>query len=114
MTERKSIDNGIWLWKNCHRMIDREPKKYSVEILERWKAEAEEYANKNLGLKYRTDEDIKESQQSLFDVNAVRSISNALSNVHGSVVQTLGVLDNRLKLSTKFDDTATVFNENEG
>ena len=107
--ERKSIDNGIWLCKNCHRMIDREPKKYSVEILERWKAEAEEYASKNLGLKYRTDEDIKESQQSLLSVMPLSSISNALSNVHGSVVQTLGVLDNRLKLSTKFDDTATVF-----
>lgn len=107
--ERKSIDNGIWLCKNCHRMIDREHKKYSVEILERWKAEAEEYASKNLGLKYRTDEDIKESQQSLLSVMPLSSISNVLSNVHGSVVQTLGVLDNRLKLSTKFDDTATVF-----
>lgn len=107
--ERKSIDNGIWLCKNCHRMIDREPEKYTVEILERWKAETEEYASKNLGLKYRTDEDIKESQQSLLSVMPLSSISNVLSNVHGSVVQTLGVLDNRLKLSTKFDDTATVF-----
>lgn len=107
--ERKSIDNGIWLCKNCHRMIDREPEKYSVEILERWKAETEEYASKGLGIKYRTDEDIKESQQSLLSVMSLSSINNALSNVNESVVQTLGVLDNRLKLSTKFDSEETVY-----
>lgn len=108
--ERRSIDNGIWLCKNCHRMIDREPIKYSVETLKRWKAETEEYASKNLGVKYRTDEDIKESQQSLLSIMPLSLINKALSNVHGSVVQTLGVLDNRLKLSTKFDNEATVYN----
>lgn len=108
--ERRSIDNGIWLCKNCHRMIDREPIKYSVETLKRWKSETEEYASKSLGIKYKTDENIKESQQSLLSVMPLSSINNALSNVHGSVVQTLGVLDNRLKLSTKFDNEATVYN----
>lgn len=108
--ERKSIDNGIWLCKNCHRMIDREPKKYSVEILKRWKAETEEYASKNLGVKYRTNDDIRESQQSLLCKMPLSLISDAISNVHGSVIQTLGVLDNRLNLSTKFDNEATIYN----
>ncbi|MGO1475362.1 MAG: HNH endonuclease signature motif containing protein [Psychrobacter sp.] len=107
--ERRSIDNGIWLCKNCHRMIDREPIKYSVENLKRWKSETEEYASKSLGIKYKTDENIKEAQQSLLSIMPLSSINNALSNVHGSVVQTLGVLDNRLKLSTKFDNEATVY-----
>ena len=65
--------------------------------------------SKNLGIKHRTDEDIKESQQSLLSVMPLNLINNAISNVHGSVSQTLESLDNRLKLSTKFDDKTTIY-----
>lgn len=106
----KSFKNGIWLCSICHNIIDREPKTYPVEMLIGWKVSAEEYTSKNLGTKYKTDKDIKESQQSLLSIMPLSSINNALSNVHGSVVQTLGVLDDRLKLSTKFDNEATVYN----
>ena len=106
----KSFENGIWLCSICHKIIDREPRNYPVEMLKSWKVSAEEYASKNLGIKHRTDEDIKESQQSLLSVMSLNLINSAISNVHGSVVQTLGVLDDRLKLSTKFDNEATVYN----
>ena len=105
----KSFENGIWLCSICHKIIDREPKTYPVEMLKDWKIKAEKYASQSLGMKYRTDEDIKESQQSLLSVMQLSSINNALSNVHGSVVQTLEVLDDRLKLSTKFDDETTIY-----
>lgn len=105
-----SFNNGIWLCSICHRIIDREPKTYPVEMLISWKVSAEEHTSKNLGTKYKTDKDIKESQQSLLSIMPLSSINSALSNVHGSVVQTLGVLDDRLKLSTKFDNEATVYN----
>ncbi len=105
----KSFENGIWLCSICHKVIDREHKTYSVEMLKNWKVIAEEHASKNLGTKYKTNEDIKESQQSLLSIMPLSSINSALSNVHGSVVQTLEVLDNRLKLSTKFDNKAIIY-----
>ena len=39
--ERKSIDNGIWLCKECADKIDREPDVYSVAKLIIWKNKAE-------------------------------------------------------------------------
>jgi hypothetical protein len=42
--ERKSIENGMWLCQNCGKLIDSNEQKYSVEILEAWKHEAEQQA----------------------------------------------------------------------
>lgn len=46
--ERKSLDNGIWLCNYCSDLIDKDPDKYSVELLHEWKAQAEEKASKLL------------------------------------------------------------------
>ena len=35
--ERKGIDNGIWLCQNCAKLIDNDEKKYTVELLNKWK-----------------------------------------------------------------------------
>ena len=40
-TERKCISNGIWLCRDCHGLIDKDPKRYSVQLLQTWKADAE-------------------------------------------------------------------------
>lgn len=42
--KRKGFDNGIWLCENCASEIDKNPYKYSVEILEGWKQLAEKNA----------------------------------------------------------------------
>lgn len=39
--ERRSSDNGIWLCQSCAKLIDTDITRYSVEILRRWKVEAE-------------------------------------------------------------------------
>lgn len=39
--ERSSIDNGIWLCSNCSAMIDKDEKKYTVDLLHEWKRQAE-------------------------------------------------------------------------
>jgi hypothetical protein len=46
--ERKSIDNGIWLCHSCSVLIDRDEKKYTVEILKSWKKQAEDFTSKKL------------------------------------------------------------------
>ena len=47
--ERKAITNGIWLCCDCHKLVDSDPDVYPVELLRRWKAEAEAEAKANLG-----------------------------------------------------------------
>jgi hypothetical protein len=39
--ERVSFDNAIWLCNNCATLIDKDPEKYTIETLRKWKADAE-------------------------------------------------------------------------
>lgn len=47
-SERRSVDNGIWLCQSCAKLIDSDPNKYTVELLKRWKSLAERRAAKAL------------------------------------------------------------------
>ncbi len=40
--ERSHISNGVWLCRECARRIDRDEKKFPVELLQRWKKEHED------------------------------------------------------------------------
>lgn len=46
--ERRSLENGIWLCQNCAKLIDSDTDGHSVDNLRRWKAEAEEFARRQL------------------------------------------------------------------
>lgn len=46
--ERKSVKNGIWLCRNCAGLIDKDPEKYSVGMLDNWKINAEQRAEINI------------------------------------------------------------------
>lgn len=39
--QRRHIENGIWLCGNCATLIDKDKKKYTVDILREWKQAAE-------------------------------------------------------------------------
>ena len=41
---RRGKDNGIWLCQNCGRLIDADPQKFTVEVLARWKRDAQKRA----------------------------------------------------------------------
>jgi hypothetical protein len=45
-TERSSPDNGLWLCSSCHRKIDGDKYRYTVEDLKEMKKEAEERARR--------------------------------------------------------------------
>ena len=51
--ERVHISNGIWLCKNCARLIDINEEAYSVEMLLKWKEEAERKQRAYLGHRIR-------------------------------------------------------------
>ena len=46
--ERRGINNCIWMCQTHARLIDRDVTKYTVEILQRWKTEAEQAAAESL------------------------------------------------------------------
>jgi len=47
-SERKSIDNGIWLCQNCATLIDVDPEEHPVHVLKAWKVCAEHEAARAL------------------------------------------------------------------
>lgn len=46
---RSEISNAIWLCRNCHRQIDRDPQKFPADLLFLWRERHEEYVTSNLG-----------------------------------------------------------------
>jgi len=48
--DKNSVENGIWLCRNCHKMIDSNGGRgYPIELLMQWKKEHIKYLTKNLG-----------------------------------------------------------------
>ncbi len=107
--QRKSFDNGIWLCRNCHKIIDSEPEKYSVKLLKEWKKDAEEYSVENIGKRPKTDIDIQEAQRNLLSAMPLNSISNAIDNVHKSVKQSLENLDPRFSVIPSYQNGQTYY-----
>ena len=68
-TERKSIQNGIWLCQNCGKLVDSDTSRYSVGMLRWWKSQAEENARLEL-------EGIVPSEQASPTVDVVLSRRN--------------------------------------
>ena len=40
-SDRSSIENGIWLCQSCAKLIDSDIFKYTVELIQEWKSDAE-------------------------------------------------------------------------
>lgn len=48
-TELKSAENGIWLCKNCHGLIDDDPSAYPIQMLRDWKKAHQTFVSKLVG-----------------------------------------------------------------
>ncbi len=48
--ERQDISNGIWLCYSCSKLIDSDPDKFTVEVLNNWKRLAEEWNLKDAAM----------------------------------------------------------------
>ena len=40
--QRSDMDNGIWLCQSCSTLIDKDPDKFTVSLLNKWRTEAED------------------------------------------------------------------------
>lgn len=47
--ERRSINNGVWLCQNDAKQIDDDPRRFSIELLRRWRSAAETAAAQEQG-----------------------------------------------------------------
>jgi hypothetical protein len=47
--ERSSPSNGIWLCQNCAKLVDNDPTRFTIELLQRWKSSAESEARERIG-----------------------------------------------------------------
>ena len=46
---RGDITNGIWLCRNCHKLVDSDPQRYTPELLFKWRIERESDIAERLG-----------------------------------------------------------------
>ena len=46
---RAEITNGIWLCRNCHKIADSDPARYSAELLFKWREMHEAYVVEKIG-----------------------------------------------------------------
>lgn len=54
--ERSGAANGIWLCQNCAKLIDNDPPRFTIEVLQRWKIDREAEARRQVGLSVRDRE----------------------------------------------------------
>ena len=80
--EIASVDNGIWLCRNCAEMIDKDEQYFSVELLQTWKRLAEIEANQNI-ISNRNCENIIELSTN--DRNVLEHIINLVENTPNTI-----------------------------
>ncbi|MGZ2372074.1 hypothetical protein ACXR6G_20085 [Ancylomarina sp. YFZ004] len=54
--ERSFIKNGVWLCQSCAKLIDSDPDKYPIDLLVKWKKDAEKITEQELNEKQIIDD----------------------------------------------------------
>ena len=54
--ERRHADNGLWLCQNCAKLVDNDALAYPVDLLRKWKRQAEEAAREEIEGRAPTDD----------------------------------------------------------
>jgi hypothetical protein len=47
--QRSGPENGIWLCQNCAKLIDNDPARFTVELVRKWRVDAEQEAKRRVG-----------------------------------------------------------------
>lgn len=105
--EIRSIDNGIWLCSDCSILIDREPTRFPVAILKKWKSDHEEFVRNNHGKKLPSENDAINTLTQAFSGSPSFPTSTAIKNTHLATEQHLAQMDNRFKIESSYVNGAT-------
>lgn len=113
--ERKSIFNGIWLCSSCHKLVDSDPERYPVEILRKWKADAEYSQFCRLSMTNVTEENncINEKQRALQNIKEQFDILHDLLTYAYSLWESnFSRYFNKVELQNEIDDHLYLYKDN--
>ena len=101
--QRKSISNGIWLCANHADSIDRDISGHPVDLLHRWKRDAEATAKREHGSRLPKDGDAVEMLTQALTGHSQSFMAKSISNAHAASAGALEKLDPRFKVSSSYD-----------
>jgi hypothetical protein len=107
--DRTAPTNGIWLCHACARKIDNDPDAFPVDLLLRWKQQAEEKASKQHGRKLLRQADVQAQMGAMLGAAPTSSALAAISNVNKAAQSYLASLDRRLDVRISSDGSQTCF-----
>lgn len=108
-SERKNINNAIWLCQNCSVKIDRDFKSFPITLLNDWKEEAERKATSELGKKLPSEEDAINMLTTALTGLPNNAITNVIRNSHQATNTVLENLDPRFLVDTAYKNGTTFF-----
>lgn len=106
---RKSMANGIWLCSNCSIAIDKDVNHYSVELLNKWKEEAETLARQEMGKRLPGKNDAIDTLTTALTGKSNILIADSISNIHRASSTVLENLDPRFDIISAYVNGATHF-----
>lgn len=81
-TQRKNINNGIWLCHNCSDLIDKDETRFTAEKLASWKSETENFVHqKILTGQNDTGDALKALIIALRDLNSEKKLSAVIPDI---------------------------------
>lgn len=92
--QRQSIENGIWLCQNCGKLIDNDPVRYMVALLQQWKLLSEAAAL--LAIEGGPSEDKKRQEEEdnrwadMF-AEAIKHLGNVVPRFYGGIPGPSGI-----------------------
>ncbi len=115
--ERKSIDNAIWLCGPCSEIIDREEDAYSVDLLKKWKKNAESYARLSANQRMYNQTDLSLCSQHyllnyLKNPQLILSSDNnpfTLNTIAKSITEALLQIDDRIQVNVSYNNDIQSF-----
>lgn len=102
--ERSDISNAIWLCQTCSKLIDSDPGRFTVDLLKKWKVEAEQTAQTELGTRRPSLGDVSQAISAVLSGLPSEISRHAISNVHKSAEDRLNSLDPRFGVKSSFND----------
>lgn len=100
--ERSSINNGIWLCQICARLIDVDPLKYPVELLQQWKRAAEDAAERERGHAPLCPREFALMKTALFKSPIGRSVSTVVADIARLSIHELEAKDPRFSVNVEY------------
>ena len=100
--ERGSIDNAIWLCRNCSFRIDNDETGYPVNLLYQWKKEAEKKASQEMGKPLPDNKELSNMLAIACGKKTRTFLPNAISNIHYAAEDYLEKLDPRFEVNSSF------------